>query len=322
MFGEMARYVPSKIALWLIRAGVRMQYRHLARSPTARARRGDRRDGARRRRSALRLSADLPPARLLSRAPRHHAGARALAAARLHARSPPAAPRRRNGHFIIGRNFDFEGPEIFDREKAILFFKPRGKIPFASVAWLGMSGVITGLNAEGIFVRINAARSDDKGGEGMPVEILVREIMEQAQARSTTSSRMVQEDAGDGARLLPRRRRQDRRVGGHRAHAAPHRGAPRQSRRRHHAARQPRAGASVRRRRGERSAEALPDLGRALQARSRSWSSTGAGRSIRGRRSRSCATRRASAASRSASATATRSTPSSPRTRWSSTPRR
>jgi len=29
MFGEMARYVPSKIALWLIRAGVRMQYRHI-----------------------------------------------------------------------------------------------------------------------------------------------------------------------------------------------------------------------------------------------------------------------------------------------------
>ena len=91
-------------------------------------------------------------------------------------------PASTNGHLIIGRNFDFEGPEIFDREKAILFYKPRGKIPFASVAWLGMSGVITGLNAEGIFVSINAARSDDKGGEGMPVEILVREIMEQAKS--------------------------------------------------------------------------------------------------------------------------------------------
>src|SRR5262249_9752847 len=59
---------------------------------------------------------------------------------------------------------------------------PRGKIPFASVAWLGMAGVITGLNAEGIYVSVNAARSDDKGGEGMPVEILVREIMEQARS--------------------------------------------------------------------------------------------------------------------------------------------
>src|SRR4029079_31645 len=29
MFGEMAKYVPSKIALWLIRAGVRLRYRHI-----------------------------------------------------------------------------------------------------------------------------------------------------------------------------------------------------------------------------------------------------------------------------------------------------
>jgi tetratricopeptide (TPR) repeat protein len=85
-----------------------------------------------------------------------------------------------NGHLIIGRNFDFEGPEIFDREKSVLFFKPTGKIPFASVAWVGMSGVVTGINAQGIFVSINAARTDDKGHEGMPVEILVREILENA----------------------------------------------------------------------------------------------------------------------------------------------
>jgi len=40
--------------------------------------------------------------------------------------------------------------------------------------------VVTGLNAQGIFVSINAARTDDKGHEGMPVEILVREILENA----------------------------------------------------------------------------------------------------------------------------------------------
>src|SRR5262249_61526246 len=61
-------------------------------------------------------------------------------------------PASTNGHLIIGRNFDFEGPEIFDREKAILFFKPRGKIPFASVAWLGMPGRITGPNAHAILL--------------------------------------------------------------------------------------------------------------------------------------------------------------------------
>lgn len=181
MFGEMARYVPSKIALWLIRAGVRMQYRHVGDLlPPDRAE-----EIAGMARGVDDLHGDFLP--IYHRLVFYHAlhditqglehspllGCSAFAA---------SGPASTNGHLIIGRNFDFEGPEIFDREKAIIFYKPRGKIPFASVAWLGMSGVITGLNAEGIYVSINAARSDDKGGEGMPVEILVREIMEQAKS--------------------------------------------------------------------------------------------------------------------------------------------
>lgn len=181
MFGEMARYVPSKIALWLIRGGVRMQYRHVGDLlPPGRAE-----EIAGLARGVDDLHGDFLP--IYHRLVFYHAlhditqglehspllGCSAFAA---------SGPASSNGHLVIGRNFDFEGPEIFDREKAILFFKPRGKIPFASVAWLGMSGVITGLNAEGIYVSVNAARSDDKGGEGMPVEILVREIMEQAKS--------------------------------------------------------------------------------------------------------------------------------------------
>ena len=182
MFGEMARYVPSKIALWLIRAGVRLQYRHVGDLlPPERAE-----EIAGMARGVDDLHSDFLP--IYHRLVFYHAlhditqglehspllGCTAFAA---------SGPASTNGHLIIGRNFDFEGPEIFDREKAILFYKPRGKIQFASVAWLGMSGVITGLNAEGIFVSINAARSDDKAtGEGVPVEILVREIMEQAKS--------------------------------------------------------------------------------------------------------------------------------------------
>jgi hypothetical protein len=83
---------------------------------------------------------------------------------------------------LVGRNFDFEGPEIFDRDKAVLFYRPRGKIPFASIAWVGMSGVVTGINAEGIYVSVNAARMDDKGAEGMPVQILMRQMMEEARS--------------------------------------------------------------------------------------------------------------------------------------------
>jgi isopenicillin-N N-acyltransferase-like protein len=179
MFSEMAKYVPSKIALFLIRAGVRLKYRHLSDylSPDRALEIAGLAAG-----SIDRHSDFLPT---YHRIVFYHAlhditqgledspllGCTAFAAA------GPATP---NGHLIIGRNFDFEGPEIFDREKSVLFFKPVGKIPFASVAWTGMSGVVTGINAQGIYVSINAARTDDKGKDGMPVEILVREILENA----------------------------------------------------------------------------------------------------------------------------------------------
>jgi isopenicillin-N N-acyltransferase like protein len=181
MFDEMAHYVPSKIALFLIRAGVRLRYRHLPKwVPSARQEEmAGLADGM------VDQHADFLPA--YHRVMFYHSlhditqglehspllGCSAFAA---------SGPATQNGHLFIGRNFDFEGPEIFDREKAVLFFKPKGKIPFASVAWVGMSGVVTGLNAQGIYVSVNAARMEEKGDEGMPVEILVRQIMEEARS--------------------------------------------------------------------------------------------------------------------------------------------
>lgn len=179
MFSEMRRYVPSRLALFAIRAGVRLRYRHLVDfiAPAQREELAGMAQGY------LDLHADFLPT--YHRMVFYHAlhditqtlehspllGCTAFAA------SGAATP---NGHLVIGRNFDFEGPPIFDREKAVLFFRPRGKLPFASVAWTGMIGVITGLNTEGIYVSVNAARTDDAGGKGVPVELLLREVLEEA----------------------------------------------------------------------------------------------------------------------------------------------
>ena len=114
-------------------------------------------------RSPRRLSADLPPARLLSRAARHHAGARALAAARLLRPSPPAARRRPTATSSSAATSTSRGPRssIARRRSCSSSRAARSR----SRRWrgLGMSGVVTGINAEGIFVCINAARTDDKG---------------------------------------------------------------------------------------------------------------------------------------------------------------
>jgi tetratricopeptide (TPR) repeat protein len=85
-----------------------------------------------------------------------------------------------SSHLIVGRNFDFEGGEIFDREKAILTFESPGKIPFVSVAWPGMTGVVTGVNARRVYVSMNAARTDDPFRPGIPMAFLLREILENA----------------------------------------------------------------------------------------------------------------------------------------------
>jgi hypothetical protein len=43
-----------------------------------------------------------------------------------------------------------------------------------------MMGAVTGVNAAGIYVSVNALRSQDKGSGGIPVELLLRQILESA----------------------------------------------------------------------------------------------------------------------------------------------
>ncbi len=179
MYAEMRRYVPSSVALFLIRLGVLYRYRHLLDHVA-----GDLQlEMAGMAAGQPNLQSALLPT--YHRIVFYHAlhditqtlehspllGCTAFAAAR-------AATTA--GHVIVGRNFDFEGPPMFDRDKAVLFFKPAGKLAFASVAWTGMMGVVTGINGAGIYVSVNALRSDDKSSAGVPVELLLRQVLEQA----------------------------------------------------------------------------------------------------------------------------------------------
>jgi hypothetical protein len=182
LFAEMGRYVRSPLALLLLRLGVGWHYRHLAEDiPRERLREL----GAMSRGYLADEHRDFLP--LFQRIVYYHAlhditqrlerspllGCTAFAA---------SGAATRDGHLYVGRNFDFEGPEPFDRDKAVLFFKPAGRIPFASVAWAGMAGAVTGLNAEHLYVSINAARTDEPGGPGIPVELLLREVLESARS--------------------------------------------------------------------------------------------------------------------------------------------
>jgi isopenicillin-N N-acyltransferase-like protein len=86
----------------------------------------------------------------------------------------------RDGHTLLARAFDFEAGDVFDRSKAVFFVREEGAIPFASVAWPGFVGVMSGLNAEGVAVVVHGARARDPVSEGEPVAFMLRDVLEQA----------------------------------------------------------------------------------------------------------------------------------------------
>ncbi|HEU4538972.1 MAG TPA: C45 family peptidase, partial [Polyangiaceae bacterium] len=99
-------------------------------------------------------------------------------------------PASASGGTLLGRNFDFEAGRVFDEEKAVTVFAPEHKHRFATVAWPGMNGVVTGVNERRVWVSVNAARSDHESGRGTPVSLLIRQVLETA------------DDAEHAARLL------------------------------------------------------------------------------------------------------------------------
>ncbi len=85
-----------------------------------------------------------------------------------------------DGHWLMGRNFDFDGGAVFDRDKVVVFRKPEQGIPSVSVAFAGMSGVVTGMNAEGLALAANAGASDAPIRMGMPMSLILREVLQYA----------------------------------------------------------------------------------------------------------------------------------------------
>jgi len=85
------------------------------------------------------------------------------------------------GGGILARAFDFEVDEVFDRHKAIFLVREEGKIPFASVAWPGLVGVVSGMNRSGVAVVVHGARGGTPAAEGEPVVHALRRVL------STTS---------------------------------------------------------------------------------------------------------------------------------------
>jgi len=81
---------------------------------------------------------------------------------------------------IIGRNFDFYVGDDFARDKIVAFYKPSTGFPFMMVTFGGMTGVLSGMNDQGLTITLNAAKSEIPSGESHTVSLVAREIPQYA----------------------------------------------------------------------------------------------------------------------------------------------
>jgi isopenicillin-N N-acyltransferase like protein len=85
-----------------------------------------------------------------------------------------------DGHLITGRNFDWEAAEVFSRDRVVILCEPDQGIPFISLAWASMAGVVSGMNRAGVSVTINGAPSSLPGETATPVAMVARDVLQQA----------------------------------------------------------------------------------------------------------------------------------------------
>lgn len=85
-----------------------------------------------------------------------------------------------DGHLLTGRNFDWEAAEVFSRDRVVILSEPDGGIPFVSLAWASMAGVVSGMNRAGVSVTINGAPSSLPSGTATPVAMVARDVLQKA----------------------------------------------------------------------------------------------------------------------------------------------
>ncbi len=98
-----------------------------------------------------------------------------------------------DGHLLTGRNFDWEAADVFSRDRVVILCEPDHAIPFVSLAWASMAGVVSGMNRAGVSVTINGAPSSLPGETATPVAMVAREVLEKA--HNLTEAEKILRDA-------------------------------------------------------------------------------------------------------------------------------
>lgn len=86
-----------------------------------------------------------------------------------------AAP---DGVARFGRNLDFPSFDVADKASVVLVYRPEGKFAFASVAWPGMVGVLSGMNEHGLTLANMEVKRGVRAPSAMPYTLLYRSVLE------------------------------------------------------------------------------------------------------------------------------------------------
>lgn len=96
------------------------------------------------------------------------------------------APQTTPGRLWVGRTLALPG--LGDGGDAaaravVSIVRPTGRIAWAGVGWAGLAGAVTGINAHGLVVTVQPARTRDvrATATARPVTLLAREVLEQAE---------------------------------------------------------------------------------------------------------------------------------------------
>lgn len=95
------------------------------------------------------------------------------------------------GFFAHGRNLDFPIPAPINNDTAIVVFRiPSEKkyAPTLSVSWAGLVGIITGCNRVGLSVGAVSSPARDPTMRGIPLTLLMRDVLEQADGLDTAEA--------------------------------------------------------------------------------------------------------------------------------------
>jgi hypothetical protein len=69
---------------------------------------------------------------------------------------------------------------VFSRDRVVILCEPDQGIPFISLAWASMAGVVSGMNRAGVSVTLNGAPSSLPGETATPVAMVARDVLQKA----------------------------------------------------------------------------------------------------------------------------------------------